>query len=174
MSVAARRAANRLVVKYEGVPPIAVEDIAVREGAQIDYQDLDDDVSGLLVRRDDQAIIVVNVRHHPNRQRFTIAHELGHYVLHKDSPAVFVDNFLVHFREDRSTRRRYDPREQEANVFAANLLLPERFLRAELKGSPIDVSDEDAMHELARRFNVSPQALTIRLVKIGLAVGLPG
>lgn len=73
-------------------PPVDVELLSKLEGARIDYHDLEDDVSGLLVRQEDSAVIIVNRKHHPNRRRFTIGYELGHYVLHRSTPTIFVDN----------------------------------------------------------------------------------
>ena len=164
----AANVARRLLLRYDvEEPPVPVDDIAIGEGLQVVYHDLEDDVSGLLVRQDDAAFIGVNVKHHENRQRFTIAHELGHYMLHRDELAVFVDDLLVQFRSDRAASD-FDPREAEANHFAASLLLPRGFLREDLHGTPIDVSDETAVRALARRYQVSAQALTIRLVKLKL------
>lgn len=164
----ATNVARRLLRKYDiDKPPVPVDEIAIAEGLRVVYHDLEDDVSGLLVRQDKSAVIGVNVKHHENRQRFTIAHELGHYLLHRDEPAVFVDDVLVHFRSDSPTGG-FDPREAEANHFAASLLLPRGFLREDLHGTAIDVSDDTAVRALARRYQVSAQALTIRLVKLKL------
>jgi Zn-dependent peptidase ImmA (M78 family) len=160
--------ARRLLTKYDVTePPVLVDDIAIDEGLQVVYHELEDDVSGLLVREDDAAIIAVNVKHHANRQRFTIAHELGHYMLHREEPAVFVDDLLVHFRSDRAAHE-FDPRESEANHFAASLLLPRAFLRDDLHDTPVDISDDRQVRALARKYQVSAQALTIRLVSLNL------
>lgn len=90
------------------------------------------------------------------RVRFTIAHELGHYFLHmKDSEAGKV---LTSFRMDSS------PKETEANQFAAELLMPEDYVRAEYKKMFIPISDS-----LAQTFNVSKMAMQFRLKNLGLA-----
>ena len=149
-------------------PAVPVEQIAKSEGLEIAYHDLEDNVSGLLIRREHGSpVIAVNVRHHKHRQRFTIAHELGHYLLHQDRPTVFVDQLLVHFRAERSASRA-DPREAEANTFAAALLMPEQLLQQALQDNPIDIGDEEAVRRFAQEFAVSPQALTIRLASLGL------
>ena len=60
-----------------------VEAIAEKLGAEVIFDKLGDDVSGLLVREADRVVIGVNDAHPETRQRFTIAHELGHLVLHQ-------------------------------------------------------------------------------------------
>lgn len=164
----AERTARQITRKHRVVsPPVDVVGISEQEGLPVTYHDLDGDVSGMLVREDDHALMAVNVNHHENRQRFTVSHELGHYLLHQDMPSVFVDDLLVHFRASGASRR-FDPREREANEFAACLLMPRDFLREDLAHGPIDVSDDDAVRKLARRYKVSAQALTIRLMALGL------
>lgn len=150
-------------------PPVDVEAIAQAEGAFIRYEPLQE-TSGLLVRREDGKIIIgVNSLHHPNRQRFTIAHELGHMLLHADHPTMFVDGHMVHFRDDQKTDK-FDPREIEANAFAAAVLMPETFVRRDLSPQ-IDALDEVAVRTIANHYQVSQQALTIRLMTLGLVVG---
>src|SRR4051794_28798785 len=64
-------------------PPIAVDVIAKHRGIKLQYEPFEDDISGVLYRDFNQTIIGVSSLHHPNRQRFTIAHELGHFFLHE-------------------------------------------------------------------------------------------
>jgi Zn-dependent peptidase ImmA (M78 family) len=167
----ASRAADLLRSRNITRPPVPVEEIVKSLGISLYYQPLEPNVSGVLVRRGNSVRIGVNASHHVNRQRFTVAHELAHHVLHPDAPTVFVDGAFVHFRgEDVSDPE--DVRELEANVFAASLLMPEEFLKADLKGKFIDAFDEAAMKLLANQYKVSLQALTIRLVRLGFAGGV--
>lgn len=162
-------ALTRKLLKAHDVvtPPVPVDHIAQVEGLSLAYHDLEDDVSGMLIRHgSDPAIVAINVHHHENRQRFSIAHELGHYLMHQGEPTVFVDDYLVHFRAGKSDKI-YDTREKEANIFAASLLMPKTFLQADLKDKPIDISDDESVRALARRYGVSVQALTIRLANLG-------
>src|SRR5690348_1213181 len=64
--------------------PVDVKAVAERLGATLVFDELDDDVSGFLLREKKTVTIAVNKRHHVNRQRFTIAHECGHLHLHAD------------------------------------------------------------------------------------------
>ncbi len=155
-------------------PPVDVEVIARKEGAKVVFQDLEPHVSAVLVQRDKTATIGVNALHHPNRQRFSVAHELGHYLMHADRPTVFVDEMLVHFRAD-ATSQPVDQRESEANAFAAALLMPGDWLKKDLRGQNIDALFGDLpLEKLARRYRVSQQALSIRLMNLGLLAGIDG
>src|SRR3989338_1956333 len=64
-------------------PPVRVKMIAKNLGVHIRYEPFEDDVSGALFRDTDNTIIGVNSLHPPNRQRVTIAHEIGHLLLHE-------------------------------------------------------------------------------------------
>jgi Zn-dependent peptidase ImmA (M78 family) len=155
-------------------PPVDVAAIARKEGAKVVFQDLEPHVSALLVQRDKTATIGVNALHHPNRQRFSIAHELGHYLMHADRPTVFVDEMLVHFRAD-ATSEPADPREIEANAFAAALLMPGDWIKQDLRGRNVDALFGDrSLEKWARKYRVSQQALSIRLMNLGLLAGIPG
>ncbi len=170
----AEKAAASLLEEHKiNVPPVNVQSLAEALGASVRLEQLDPNVSGLLVRSPDRRVVIgVNAQHHPNRRRFTIAHEIGHLVLHKETPGVFVDEHMVHFRADASSKQT-DPKEVEANFFAAALLLPKEMLVADIRERQLDAMDEVALKALTERYGVSQQALTIRLVNLGLLAGLP-
>jgi Zn-dependent peptidase ImmA (M78 family) len=173
IAMAEQRAHEVLKTNRVAAPPVDVEAIAKAHGALVRLEELEADVSGLLIVRSTSAkpVIAVNRSHHENRRRFTIAHEMGHLLLHSKDPQVFVDGMLVHFRED-SNSSPASPKELQANSFAAALLMPADFLRRDLRGHAIDADDEDAVKALAQKYKVSPQALTIRLVRLGLFQGM--
>lgn len=165
----AREAAEELLLEARVVkPPIPVERLARVRGAQVRYEPLDSDLSGMLFREEDRAIIGVNAFHPKSRQRFTIAHELGHLALHEPSPTgVHVDHrFLVRRRDERSSSAT-DREEIEANGFAAALLMPASMLEEDLAGFEVDYEDEELTRRLADRYKVSLQAMTIRLTTLG-------
>jgi Zn-dependent peptidase ImmA (M78 family) len=147
--------------------PVPVEIIAKAKGARIFHQALEDDVSGFLYRDESQAVIGVNTHHAPVRQNFTAAHELGHLLLH-DQEQLHVDHsFRVRLRNDVSSQGT-DEFEREANLFAASLLMPERFLEHDLEDEDyVDLFDDEFLSELARKYGVSGQALTNRLNYLG-------
>jgi Zn-dependent peptidase ImmA (M78 family) len=142
--------------------PVDVKAVAERLGANVIFDDLDDDVSGFLLREKKVATIAVNKLHHPNRQRFTIAHECGHLLLHAEQgDRLWLDKASVYFR-DASSSSGDQLAEIEANQFAAGLLMPESLVRAHLRDelSELDIS------RLALTFQVSEQAMTLRLVSL--------
>jgi|SRR5450759_1488160 len=152
-------------------PPVDVLALAQDEGIRVVFKDLEDKISGMLVQNGKETVIGVNSRHHENRQRFTLAHELAHHHMHASHPTVYVDGMMVHFRGEDP----YGPVpiEVQANAFAAALLMPEGFLREELQDRAFDMFDELAVRRLAQKYKVSVQALTIRLMELGLLRGLP-
>jgi Zn-dependent peptidase ImmA (M78 family) len=148
--------------------PIPVNKIAEQRGLKIKPYDLGRDVSGILVIENDKGTIGFNPTESTVRQRFTIAHELGHYELHKDGEELFVDkSFKVLFR-DQNSGAGEDRKELEANAFAAALLMPEKLVRKEITKNSFDLSDEDSMKKLAKAFHVSVPAMTFRISNLGL------
>jgi Zn-dependent peptidase ImmA (M78 family) len=147
-------------------PPVPVRRIARGCGARIFQEAQESDLSGFLYRRGKEIVIGVNTDHAPVRQRFTIAHELGHLLLH-DLNDLHVDRgFMVRLRSDLSSLG-IDENEMEANRFAAELLMPTRFLKNDLEGTELELTDDDKLRSLARRYGVSAQALAIRLSGLG-------
>ena len=94
------------------------------------------------------------------RMRFTVAHELGHLQLH-DAAERFITYDYVLYRQEQKGEAGFDRREYQANAFAASLLMPERFVRAEFEENANILS-------MAERFAVSEQAMVYRLKKLGL------
>ena len=112
-----------------------------------------EDVSGSVVITDGQPVIYVAKDHAPTRQNFTIAHELGHIALgHLDGR----DGELI----DDAKRLRsafWDREEREANAFAAELLMPARWVREALEAGI------RTLDELSTLFGVSRQAMSVRI-----------
>jgi Zn-dependent peptidase ImmA (M78 family) len=146
-------------------PPVDLESIAQSLGAEIREFDLDRDVSGILYRQADRKVIVVNGHQPITRQRFTIAHEIGHLALHRGVPVHVDHSFRINLRDPNSARG-IDVEEIEANAFAANLLMPAAWLRNELRTGLIDMDDSEEVANLADRYQVSCQAMLVRLTSI--------
>jgi Zn-dependent peptidase ImmA (M78 family) len=147
--------------------PVPVSQIAKANGARIVVDSLEGNLSGFLYRDNDKAVIGVNTHHAKVRQNFTIAHELGHFLLH-DQEQLHVDHdFRVRLRDDVSSQG-IDKDEREANFFAASLLMPKHFLEKDLESmDDIDFLDDESLQELARKYGVSTQALVNRLKNLG-------
>jgi len=137
-------------------------------GARIRYSPFEGELAGMLVRDHDQVVIGVNSLYHPNRQRFTVAHECAHLALHEGEVHIdrsFSFNVRVN-RRDAVSSMAADAKEIEANRFAAELLMPYNMVLADLKERPIDVENEEAIRELARKYQVSIQAMTHRITNL--------
>ena len=159
--------ADRILAKAKvSVPPVPVLAIAKSFEIIVRFGPLPDDLSGFLVHEAERTIIGVNSRQAKPRQTFTLAHELGHFVLHPS--ANFVDRKLIYFRDSQSSEA-IDIKEMQANEFAADLLMPARFIYPHLKDRTVDLEDDDFLANLAKRFGVSSQALTFRLLNLNLA-----
>lgn len=146
-------------------PPVPVERIAKELNASLRFSPLDDQLSGMVYVKDGQPIIGVNALHHPNRQRFTIAHEIGHLVLHRAeiTKEIHVDKGFPMLMRDAVSSAGVHDIEIEANSFAAELLMPASFLIQSLDGEPIDIDDDGAVSALAKEYKVSPSAMRFRL-----------
>ncbi len=159
-----RREVDALLSKYEVTrPPVDIDRIAEREGAEISYEKLEDDLSGFFVSGKNKFVIGVNRWHHDNRQRFTIAHELGHHSLHSFD-GVHVDK-TFRFRSSVSAKA-VDIEEIEANTFAAWILIPERILLSDIRSSGIDLQDDSRIEKLANKYEVSQQSMSFRLMNL--------
>jgi len=164
----ARRKAEDLI-RSVGVTsaPVPIEKIAKKLGAELRFEPFEGELSGMVHRpKKTAAIIGINSLHPKTRQRFTIAHEIAHLVLHSDEE-FHVDNRYLGFRNDRSSQA-IDDREIEANQFAAALLMPQTLVFSDVGVLPDDIEPEQAVEELAAKYQVSQQAMTIRLHALGI------
>lgn len=156
---AVRQARLVLAAAKVATLPIQVETIACEHGISVKHLPLDDELSGMSFVKDGTSIIVVNSSHHSNRQRFTIAHELGHHILHR---SYLVDNVHVDkviYRNHKSSDGVH-LKEIEANAFAAELLMPAAKVKPYIG---TDINDEARVAAVAKIFKVSTAAMTIRL-----------
>lgn len=175
---AAARAADLLDAYGVTSPPVPVEEIAAMLKLQVVYDSLPHDTSSVLIRQPNgRQVIGVNALHSTTRRRFSLAHEIGHSLLHlsteppSDGEAVVSRPLEVLFR-DGVAGQGTNAVEIDANTFAAALLMPESLVRARLRrrweqdrGRSADLISAD----LADEFDVSTQAMRIRLVNLGLA-----
>jgi Zn-dependent peptidase ImmA (M78 family) len=143
----------------DGTYPLPVDPIylARQLGMEVYLSDLAPDVSAVLVASPGQQTSIYLSRSDPRvRQRYSCAHEIGHYLRRRASGQQqfgFID------RRDHFSSTGLDPEERWANWFAAALLMP-----ADL----IQVSPQRDPRHLAPVFDVSVQAMTHRLTKLGL------
>jgi len=140
--------------------------------ATIQPEPIENDVSGMVFKHKGRYIIGINSTHPETRRRFTIAHEMGHIVLHQLDQVHVDKQFPVKLRDDISSQA-IDPHEIEANAFAAALLMPEALLKRDLAAmlaeseEEMDCENDADIEELAQRYQVSVQAMSFRLTNLG-------
>lgn len=154
--------ADRILSSYwDGNIPVNLYDIVSKLGVAVMTDPSLIDASGHYrpngFAPENPPIITYSPTEHPVRQRFTIAHELGHHVLN-------------HGERNRDTPNEFmsmntDPAERAANTFAAELLMPASAVRA-----MVEVRKITDVGNLASLFHVSRPAMTFRLRGLGYAV----
>ncbi|MFG2803676.1 ImmA/IrrE family metallo-endopeptidase [Streptomyces pseudovenezuelae] len=161
-------AAARMLLAQFGIDeaPIDPRLIAEKLGVLVVPQDMPDDVSGMLMRRGDEQVIGVNQQHHPHRQRFTVAHELGHLKLHRGRPLILDTDTRVNFRDTVSSMAT-DREEMEANRFAAALLAPEAMVRRAAREADFRTAGQ-LVQLMAKQFAMSEMAMNYRLINLGI------
>ena len=126
-------------IEYE----VPVIDIAEHLGFHVEYLDSMADHHSAIIYADNM-LIGLNKNHHPHRQRFSLGHELGHYL-------------LKHAPEFQLPPEEAEICNKEANEFSGELLVPLESLKRALNHTKI-------ISELAHLFNVSQEVITIRIL----------
>jgi len=140
------------------VEPLDIARLASALGIKTRYEPMKNDDSGSLKKEKEtgQWVMTVNSLHHPHRQRFTIAHEIGHKIKHSALHDTFEDK--IFFRNSESNTM-----EVEANRFAAELLMPKDAFTNFIKNNSTKVED------IASHFQVSSMAIRVRAKQLGYA-----
>lgn len=167
------RRANEILAKHaKSRLPVPIEEIATAEGALIARNHFAGSESGFALRDGDRWVIGVNTKTSPRRQRFSIAHGLGHLLLHDERPLIVDHSVFVDDRIDkRGSSLGTDEEEIEANGFAVAILMPRDAiiieLREELEAGHASSRDE-LIARLARAFEVSTEAMGFRLINLNI------
>lgn len=148
--------------------PVNIKEIAKIRGLKVIAHPLGDNVSGLLSIENGIGTIGYDKNEPPVRQRFTIAHELGHYELHKDKSDLFVDKQFIYRSLNSGDTVERKVMEQEANYFASAILMPSNSLKKEIQKINFDLANEQSIENLADMFKVSTTAMSIRISNLGL------
>jgi Zn-dependent peptidase ImmA (M78 family) len=126
--------------------------------------------SGMMVVRGNRGAIGYNSAHARVRQRFTIAHEVAHYVLHSGGDGktrLFADKHVI-FRTDDDASAERIRENVEANRFGSALLMPQELVLKEIRDRDLDLDDDGAINHLAKYFWVSPALIANRLLNLYL------
>jgi Zn-dependent peptidase ImmA (M78 family) len=167
-SLIEQRAEKLLIDSNSCSIPVQLTACAKYLGITVKNVELDADVSGFLLLKDDSTShIGINKSDPANRRRFTLAHEIAHFVLHAKDSKLFVDKDEKVLYRDANSSTGELAKEKEANAFAAALLMPEKMLREEINNQK-EEAKKKFITNLAKKFQVSEQAITIRLTNLGL------
>jgi len=139
--------------------PVKLGQLARELGVSVRLSKLETGISGQIKCENNIYLIRVNRFDSRERQRFTIAHELAHYLLHREiidsSPNGIRDNVLYRSGEPRAV-------EYEANKLAAEIVMPRKLIDQRLREFNETVTDE-VIERLAEEFQVSKAAMEVRL-----------
>lgn len=146
----ARKVAKKLLTDVGSkTPPILIRDIIsfIKKEQDLSVYSwaFGADTDGIQITEGEKATIGYNRAQHPHRQRFTVAHEIGHLLLGHTS-----NNFILDLYSKK-------PEEIEANQFAAELLMPSEMLKNDFRNGRKNTKD------IAKVYNVSEEAVWWRL-----------
>lgn len=140
--------------------PIQIEKTVEYYGINIEKVDMPHGQAGVIEIANDAAGMVINKQDSYVRQRFTIAHELGHFISCRyqgKTDRISESNDVLQYSRNEDSSSGFDPEEVFANKFAASILMPK------IKIMEIDKIDTLTIDELALLFEVSTQAMRYRL-----------
>jgi Zn-dependent peptidase ImmA (M78 family) len=155
---------SELKKKYLNQIPVPIIALARELGLSIYETDgFKKNESGSIIKESDGFNIYLNITDTPERKRFTIAHEIAHFLLHQDlllEGEELVDNIKQPIDKLNRSKlpnltQKEKSREIEANQFAAELLMPEDAFKDAWEYA-------QSVEQVAQKFNVSPSAITIR------------
>lgn len=158
--LAREKASNILSMYRITETPVDVNKIATQLGFTVIEFDFPETMSAVIQIEGTKKIIAVNKNMPAVRQRFSVAHELGHYLSGHENFSHEKQTFV-----DRD-KKYLDPQhrqEEEADEFAAELLMPEAILKTDVLVSKLDAV------ALAKKYDVSEQAMWIQLINLKLA-----
>lgn len=142
-------------------PPVDPKDVAKHLGVTVIPWDFPDAISGIFSSDEGALCIGVNKWHHAVRQKFTVAHEIGH-LIYGEGDDLFVDHSSVEWAA-WAVNNKQQRLERKANQFAAHLLMPQAWIKQDFSRYGEDVG------RLAQVYGVSEQALWIQLTNFRLA-----
>ena len=161
--------AYSLLERYKELDVVATPVVDLCDDLRFAYQEefLEDAFSGAAIVDGSKKIVMVNASQSETRKRFSAAHEIGHLLLHGNQ-ALSIDSNSpqVMFRDENSSKG-IDWREKEANFFAACLLMPKKRVLTAIQEIGTGSVSEEQIQIMADRFEVSTQAMCIRLTQLG-------
>lgn len=154
-----------LISDHQDISRVRLADLAKALGVSIKSATLAPGISGEIRPRDGGGFVIRVNRHDPSkRQRFTVAHEISHFLLHSDHIGNGISDDVL-YRSSLSDRR-----EAQANRLAADILMPDNLIREQV-GAAQEKGVGDIVLFLAEEFSVSEAAMRIKLENLGVLNG---
>ena len=139
----------QIIRNHQQSAPVQVIPLAEELGVDVYKVDWPDNMSGR-IEKDENYSIYVNQNHHVNRRRFTVAHEIAHFILHRNQIGDGINDDAM-YRSGMPLKVEF-----EANKLAADILMPWHLLNEYME-------DDYTVESLANTFQVSKSAMSIRL-----------
>lgn len=151
-------AQREIIQRHTSSLPVRVGQLARDLGLKVSLANLSPNISGLIEPAGDDESFHIRVNRYETeeRQRFTVAHEISHFLLHRD----FIRNGIIDNVMYRSSLS--SAKETEANRLAADIIMPNDLVLRELAAMG-GKRDDVAAEALARKFKVSRPAMKVRL-----------
>lgn len=150
------------IADHQDVAPVRLSELAKAFGVPVKAATLAPGISGEIRPGENGFVIRIN-RHDPaKRQRFSVAHELAHFLLHADQIGTGIYDDVL-YRSSLSDRR-----EAQANRLAADILMPDDLVRQQVEAAH-EKGVGDLVLFLAEEFAVSEAAMRIKLDQLGVA-----
>lgn len=147
--------------------PVDPEAVARELGAVVVRQSSPEELSGMLLRRNDHIVIGLNSEREPARQRFALAHLVGHLHLHRSRNLIL--DTVARYSHGNLPSMPTDREEAEANRFAGALLVPESTVRRMAQEADSRTAAQ-FVDILAPRFGVTASVMSYRLMNLGIIV----
>ena len=163
----------QMILDRLGIEEVPIPIVAIMKSLnfQVVAGELKDEISGIIGIDDDLAknfksskVIAINNKDNVGHQRFTMAHELAHYLFDFD-----VSNQIVYYNT-YNTFEDENEEERRANYFAANLLMPEKKFNKEFDNVVIKNNLYVTVEKLSQIFQVSGEAVRRRISELSLQV----
>lgn len=163
----------QMILDKLGIEEVPIPIVAIMKSLnfQVVAGELKDEISGIIGIDDDLAknfksskVIAINNKDNVGHQRFTMAHELAHYLFDFD-----VSNQIVYYNT-YNTFEDENEEERRANYFAANLLMPEKKFKKEFDNVVIKNNLYVTVEKLSQIFQVSGEAVRRRISELSLQV----
>jgi hypothetical protein len=152
-----RKTNTETIGDFTRTAPVDVYGLACALGLEIKDVELGDDISGKIEKSWRSGYLIsVNVRHPLTRRRFTAAHEIAHFVLHRD----LIGDGIVDDAMYRS--KKGDAIERQANAYAATILMPAPLVIGQFRAGNKSIAD------MAKGFEVSFEVAEIRMKELRL------